>query len=58
LPPLLPQEKLILSMFLKNVIVAKAYNSSHQEVIIQESANIINLHNIKIMIVDSVSIAL
>lgn len=39
---------------LENVIVAKAYNSSHQEVIIQESANIINLHNIKIMIVDSI----
>jgi DNA repair protein RadA len=38
---------------LENVIVAKAYNSSHQEVIIQESPNVINLHNIKIMIVDS-----
>jgi DNA repair protein RadA len=39
---------------LENIIVAKAYNSSHQEVIIQESANIINLNNIKIMIVDSI----
>lgn len=39
---------------LENVIVAKAYNSSHQEVIIQESPNIINLHNIRIMIVDSI----
>ncbi|HEY7227898.1 MAG TPA: DNA repair and recombination protein RadA [Nitrososphaeraceae archaeon] len=39
---------------LENIIVAKAYNSSHQEVIIQESANIINLHNVKIMIVDSI----
>lgn len=39
---------------LENVIVAKAYNSSHQEVIIQESPNVINLHNIKIMIVDSI----
>jgi DNA repair protein RadA len=39
---------------LENVIVAKAYNSSHQEVIIQESPNVINLHNITIMIVDSI----
>ena len=39
---------------LENVIVAKAYNFSHQEVIIQESPGIINLHNIKIMIVDSI----
>jgi DNA repair protein RadA len=39
---------------LENVIVAKAYNSSHQEVIIQESPNVINLHNINIMIVDSI----
>ena len=39
---------------LENVIVAKAYNSSHQEVIIQQSPNIINLHNIRIMIVDSI----
>ena len=42
------------SIALENVIVAKAYNSSHQEVIIQESPNVINLHNIKIMIVDSI----
>ena len=42
------------SAALENVIVAKAYNSSHQEVIIQESPNVINLHNIKIMIVDSI----
>jgi DNA repair protein RadA len=39
---------------LEHIIVAKAYNSSHQEVIIQESPNIINLNNIKIMIVDSI----
>ena len=39
---------------LENVIVAKAYNSSHQEVIVQESPNVINLHNIKLMIVDSI----
>jgi DNA repair protein RadA len=42
------------SIALENVIVAKAYNSSHQEFIIQESPNVINLHNIKIMIVDSI----
>lgn len=42
------------SVALENVIVAKAYNTSHQEVIIQESPNVINLHNIKIMIVDSI----
>jgi DNA repair protein RadA len=42
------------SVALENVIVAKAYNSSHQEFIIQESPNVINLHNIKIMIVDSI----
>ena len=39
---------------LENIIVAKAYNSAHQEVIIQESPNIISLYNIKIMIVDSI----
>jgi DNA repair protein RadA len=39
---------------LENVIVAKAYNSSHQEVIIQESPNVIDLYKIKIMIVDSI----
>jgi DNA repair protein RadA len=38
---------------LENIIVAKAYNSSHQEVIIEEAANIIQLHGIRLLIVDS-----
>jgi DNA repair protein RadA len=38
---------------LKNIIVAKAYNSSHQEVIIEEAANIIQIHGIHLVIVDS-----
>jgi DNA repair protein RadA len=32
----------------------KAYNSSHQEVIIEEAANIIQIHGIQLVIVDSV----
>jgi len=38
---------------LENVIVAKAYNSAHQELIIQESGPIIDEMNVKLLIVDS-----
>lgn len=38
---------------LENIIVAKAYNSSHQEVIIEEAANVIQLHGIRLLVVDS-----
>ncbi|MRN60872.1 MAG: DNA repair and recombination protein RadA [Nitrosopumilales archaeon] len=38
---------------LENVIVAKAYNSAHQELIIQESGSIIDEKNVKLLIVDS-----
>jgi DNA repair protein RadA len=38
---------------LENIIVAKAYNSSHQEAIIEEAANVIQLHGIRLLVVDS-----
>lgn len=38
---------------LESVIVAKAYNSAHQELIIQESGPIIDDNNVKLLIVDS-----
>ena len=38
---------------LDNVIVAKAYNSAHQELIIQESGPVIDEKNVKLLIVDS-----
>ncbi|HET9774692.1 MAG TPA: DNA repair and recombination protein RadA, partial [Nitrososphaeraceae archaeon] len=38
---------------LENIIVAKAFNSSHQELIIQEIGKIIENNNIKLVIIDS-----
>jgi DNA repair protein RadA len=38
---------------LDNVIVAKAYNSAHQELIIQESGPVIDEMNVKLLVVDS-----
>ncbi len=38
---------------LENIIVAKAFNSSHQELIIQECGKIIEQNNVKLLIVDS-----
>lgn len=38
---------------LENVIVAKAYNSAHQELIIQEAGSVIEDNNVKLIIVDS-----
>ncbi len=38
---------------LENVIVAKAYNSAHQELIIEETGPVIEDHGIKLVIVDS-----
>ena len=38
---------------LDNVIVAKAYNSAHQELIIQESGPVLDEKNVKLLIVDS-----
>ncbi len=38
---------------LKNIIVAKAYNSAHQELIIEETGPVIEESNVKIVIVDS-----
>ncbi len=38
---------------LENIIVAKAFNSAHQELIIQEIGNIIESKNIKLLILDS-----
>jgi DNA repair protein RadA len=40
-------------LILENIIVAKAYNSSHQEAIIEEAANVIELHGIRLLVVDS-----
>ncbi len=39
---------------LDNIIVAKAYSSSHQELILSETSKIIDSHNIKLMIIDSI----
>lgn len=38
---------------LENVIVAKAYNSAHQELIIEEAGSFIEDNNVKLVIVDS-----
>lgn len=38
---------------LENIIVAKAYNSAHQELIIEQTGPIIDTNNVKLMIVDS-----
>jgi DNA repair protein RadA len=38
---------------LENIIVAKAFNSAHQELIIQEIGNIIESKNIKLLVLDS-----
>ena len=39
---------------LDNIIVAKAYSSSHHELIISEASKIIDSNNIKLMIIDSI----
>lgn len=39
---------------LDNIIVAKAYSSSHQELIISEAGKIIESENIKLLVVDSI----
>jgi DNA repair protein RadA len=38
---------------LENIIVAKVYNSAHQELIIEEIGPIIDVNNVKLLIVDS-----
>ena len=38
---------------LERIIVAKAYNSSHQELIVQELGRVLDQNNIKLVIVDS-----
>src|SRR3712207_4890831 len=38
---------------LENVIVAKAYNSAHQELIIEEAGSVIEDNNARLIIVDS-----
>jgi DNA repair protein RadA len=38
---------------LENVIVAKAYNSAHQELIIEETGGVIEVNGVKLIIVDS-----
>jgi DNA repair protein RadA len=38
---------------LENIIVAKAYNSAHQELILEETGPIIDSNNVKLLIVDS-----
>jgi DNA repair protein RadA len=38
---------------LENIIVAKAFNSAHQELIIQEIGNIVESKNIKLLVLDS-----
>ncbi|HET6590929.1 MAG TPA: DNA repair and recombination protein RadA [Candidatus Nitrosocosmicus sp.] len=41
------------SVILDNIIVAKAFSSSHLELILSESSKIIDSHNIKLIILDS-----
>jgi DNA repair protein RadA len=38
---------------LENIIVGKAYNSAHQELIIEQTGPIIDANNVKLLIVDS-----
>ena len=38
---------------LENIIVAKAYNSAHQELILEETGPVIDSNNVKLLIVDS-----
>lgn len=38
---------------LENIIVAKAYNSAHQELIVEEAGSVIEDNNLKLIIVDS-----
>ena len=38
---------------LENIMVAKAYNSAHQELILEETGPIIDSNNVKLLIVDS-----
>src|ERR687887_293346 len=38
---------------LENIIVAKAYNSAHQELIIEETGPIIDSNNVKLLVIDS-----
>jgi DNA repair protein RadA len=45
--------KLDPDMALENIIVAKAYNSAHQELIIEETGPIIDSNNVKLLVVDS-----
>jgi DNA repair protein RadA len=39
---------------LDHIIIAKAYNSSHHELILSESSKVIDLYNIKLMVIDSI----
>jgi DNA repair protein RadA len=39
---------------LDNVIVAKAYSSSHHELILSEAGKVIDSHNIKLLVIDSI----
>jgi DNA repair protein RadA len=38
---------------LENILVAKAYNSAHQELIIEQTGPVIDTNNIKLIVVDS-----
>ena len=50
---LLKQKDLIQKKFLIRIIVARAYNSAHQELILQEAGPVIEEHKIKLLVVDS-----
>ncbi|MEM2214108.1 MAG: DNA repair and recombination protein RadA [Candidatus Nezhaarchaeales archaeon] len=43
------------SKVLKNIIVARAYNSDHQMLIVEHAKDIINEKNVKLLVVDSVT---
>jgi len=40
-------------LILENITVAKAYNSSHQELIVNELGNVVSQKNVKLVVVDS-----
>ena len=37
-----------------NIIIAKAYSSSHHELILSESSKVIDSYNIKLLVIDSI----
>ena len=49
-----PNQKIRPIKILDNIIVAKAYSSSHHELILSESSKVIDSYNIKLLVIDSI----